>query len=164
MDDIMQYSKNENFKYFVIEASHGDYYGFNTKVKKEREIAENIVSEYDDFMVKGWKVSKKLPKWVENTNSWISFREIFLNASLNQTVLVVNLTDTSHFQMPHHKPTFLNASLITSQKPHSRCLTKWKVALISSLVIWSRSKSWPIQKLRHITLWLILYASLFLKC
>ena len=58
----MQYSKNENFKYFVIEASHGDYYGFNTKVKKEREIAENIVSEYDDFMVKGWKVSKKLPK------------------------------------------------------------------------------------------------------
>ena len=73
MDDIMQYSKNENFKYFVIEASHGDYYGFNTKVKKEREIAENIVSEYDDFMVKGWKVSKKLPKWVENANSWISF-------------------------------------------------------------------------------------------
>ena len=73
MHDIMQYSKSENFKYLVIEASFGDYYGFNTKVKKEREIAENIVSEYDDFMVKGWKVSKKLPKWVENANSWISF-------------------------------------------------------------------------------------------
>ena len=69
----MQFSKSENFKYFVIEASHGDYYGFNTKVKKEREIAANIVSDYDDFMVKGWKVSKKLPKWVENANSWISF-------------------------------------------------------------------------------------------
>jgi hypothetical protein len=45
MHDIMQYSKNENFKYLVIEASHGDYYGFNTKVKKEREIAniQNIL-------------------------------------------------------------------------------------------------------------------------
>ena len=50
MDDIIQYSKSENFKYFVIEASHGDYYGFNTKVKKEREIAANIVSEYDNFI------------------------------------------------------------------------------------------------------------------
>mgnify|MGYP007059777866 CR=1 FL=1 len=69
----MQYSKNENFKYLVIEASHGDYYGFNTKVKKEREIATKIVTEYDDFMVKGWKVAKKLPSWVCSANSWIDF-------------------------------------------------------------------------------------------
>ena len=73
MHDIMQYSKSEIFKYLVIEASHGDYYGFNTKVKKEREIATKIVSEYDDFMVKGWKVAKKLPGWVLNANSWTSF-------------------------------------------------------------------------------------------
>ena len=53
MHDITQYSRSENFKYLVIEASHGDYYGFNTKVKKEREIATKIVSEFDDFMVKG---------------------------------------------------------------------------------------------------------------
>ena len=57
MRDIMQYCKSENFKYLVIEASHGDYYGFNTKVKEEREIATEIVSEYDDIMVKGWKES-----------------------------------------------------------------------------------------------------------
>ncbi len=69
----MQYSKNEDFKYLVIEASHGDYYGFNTKVKKEREIATKIVTEYDDFMVKGWKVSKKLPVWVLSADSWTSF-------------------------------------------------------------------------------------------
>ena len=50
MHDIMQYSKSENFKYLVIEASHGDYYGFNTKVKQEREIATKIVSEYDNFI------------------------------------------------------------------------------------------------------------------
>ena len=56
MHDIMQYSKSENFKYLVIEASHGDYYRFNTKVKKEQEIATKIVSEYDDFiaMVSQW--------------------------------------------------------------------------------------------------------------
>ena len=73
MHDITQYSRSENFKYLVIEASHGDYYGFNTKVKKERKIAMNIVSEYEDFMVKGWKVSKKLPEWVNNADSWIAF-------------------------------------------------------------------------------------------
>ncbi len=31
----MEYTKNENFKYLVIKASHGNYYGFNLKVKKE---------------------------------------------------------------------------------------------------------------------------------
>ncbi len=35
MHDIMEYTKSEKFKYLVIEASHGDYYGFNIKVKKE---------------------------------------------------------------------------------------------------------------------------------
>ncbi len=34
MRDIMDYTKKENFKYLVIEASHGDYYGFNVKVEK----------------------------------------------------------------------------------------------------------------------------------
>ena len=67
----MQYSKSENFKYLVIEASFGDYYGFNTKVKKEREIATKIVSEFDDFMVKGWKVAKKLPGWVLSAHYFV---------------------------------------------------------------------------------------------
>jgi hypothetical protein len=35
MNDIMEYTKNENVKYLVIKASHGDYYGFNLKVKKK---------------------------------------------------------------------------------------------------------------------------------
>jgi hypothetical protein len=39
MNDIMEYTKNENFKYLVIKASHGNYYGFNLKVKKERTYA-----------------------------------------------------------------------------------------------------------------------------
>ncbi len=29
--------------------------------------------EHDDFMVVGWKVAKKLPKWVHNADSWIDF-------------------------------------------------------------------------------------------
>jgi hypothetical protein len=39
MNDIMEYTKNENFKYLVIKASHGNYYRFNLKVKKERTYA-----------------------------------------------------------------------------------------------------------------------------
>ncbi len=52
MNDIMEYTKNENFKYLVIEASHGDYYGFNLRVKMEQTYAMKIVSpnEPDDFI------------------------------------------------------------------------------------------------------------------
>jgi hypothetical protein len=39
MNDIMEYTKNEDFKYLVIKASHGNYYGFNLKVKKEHTYA-----------------------------------------------------------------------------------------------------------------------------
>ncbi len=75
MNDIMEYKENENFYYLVIESSHGDYYRFNLKVKKEHTYAKKIVSpeERDDFMVVGWKVAKKLPKWIHNANSWIDF-------------------------------------------------------------------------------------------
>jgi hypothetical protein len=75
MHDIMEYMKSENFKYLIIKASHGDYYGFNLRVKMERTYVLTIVSldKSDDFMVIGWKVAKKLPKWVCNANSWIDF-------------------------------------------------------------------------------------------
>ncbi len=55
MNDIIEYTKNENFKYLVIKASHGNYYGFNLRVKMERTYAMKIVSldEPDDFMVVG---------------------------------------------------------------------------------------------------------------
>ncbi len=56
----MEYKENENFKYLFIKSCHGEYYGFNLKVKKERCYATMIVSpdERDDFMVLGWKVAK----------------------------------------------------------------------------------------------------------
>jgi hypothetical protein len=63
MNDITEYAKNENFKYLLIEASHGNYNGFNLKVKTEHAYATKIVSpdETEIFMVVGWKVAKKLP-------------------------------------------------------------------------------------------------------
>ncbi len=75
MRDITDYTKNGNFKYLVIKASHGDYYGFNLKVKKECTYAMKIVNpvEKNNFMVVGWKVSKTLPQWVHNANSWVVF-------------------------------------------------------------------------------------------
>ena len=75
MRDIMDYTKNENFKYLVIKASNGNYYGFNLKVKKERIYAmkiENPVKQ-NNFIMVGWKVSKTLPKWIHNSNSWVVF-------------------------------------------------------------------------------------------
>ncbi len=71
----MEYKENKNFNYLVIESSHGEYYGFNLKVKKECSYATKIVSpdEQDEFMVVGLKVVKKLPKWICCANSWIDF-------------------------------------------------------------------------------------------
>ena len=68
MHDIMEYMKSENFKYLIIKASHGDYYGFNLRVKMERTNVMLIMSpnKCDNFMVVGWKVAKKLPNWVRN--------------------------------------------------------------------------------------------------
>jgi hypothetical protein len=75
MHDIMEYMKSENFKYLIIKASHSDYYGFNLRAKMERTYVLTIVSpdESDNFMVIGWKVAKKLHKWVCNAKSWIVF-------------------------------------------------------------------------------------------
>jgi hypothetical protein len=75
MNDIMEYTKNENFKYLLIKASHGNYYGFNLRVEIKRIYAMMIVSpdEPDNFMVVGLKVAKKLPTWVHNAYSWIVY-------------------------------------------------------------------------------------------
>ena len=65
MNDIMEYAKNENFKYLFIKASHGDYYRFNLKIKTECAYAMKIVSpdEPDNFMVVGWKVPGKFAEF-----------------------------------------------------------------------------------------------------
>ncbi len=51
----MKYRKKENFKYLVIEALHGNYYGFKLKHKLERAYSTKIVSldEPDNFTVIG---------------------------------------------------------------------------------------------------------------
>ncbi len=49
----MDNTKNENFNYLVIEASNGNYYGFNLKVKKERTYSMKIVNpvKQNNFIV-----------------------------------------------------------------------------------------------------------------
>ncbi len=71
----MKKARDENYKYLVIEASFGEYFRFNMKVKKQQAIAMKLMSpnEHDNFLVVGWKASKTLPKWVRNSDSWIDF-------------------------------------------------------------------------------------------
>jgi hypothetical protein len=49
----MKKARDENHKYLVIEASIGEYFGFNMKVKKQQAITMKLMSpnEHDDFMV-----------------------------------------------------------------------------------------------------------------
>ncbi len=39
MNNIVEYTKNENLKYLVIKASHSGYFGFNLRVKMEQTYA-----------------------------------------------------------------------------------------------------------------------------
>jgi hypothetical protein len=75
INDTMEYKEDENFNYLVIKSCHGEYYGFNLNIKKECSYATMIVcpDEHNDFMVLGWKVAKKRPKWIRNADSWIDF-------------------------------------------------------------------------------------------
>ena len=54
MRDIMDYTKNENFKYLVIKASHGNYYGFNLRgknVKYEFKITSLLPNQKYVFII-----------------------------------------------------------------------------------------------------------------
>jgi hypothetical protein len=56
MNEITQYTRSENFKYLVIEAAHGEYYGFNTLVKKTL-LQTTILGEF-------WR---NIPEWKNPT-------------------------------------------------------------------------------------------------
>jgi hypothetical protein len=78
-DEILEFVKDEQFKYLVLESINDKYYGFNLKVKLERKTAKEIVSSNwavlvnaDEFVI-GWKVAKELPSWVNNAVAWEGF-------------------------------------------------------------------------------------------
>ena len=66
MHDIMEYAKSENFKSWLSNHHMAITMDSTSRLKKERAYAMKIVhpDERDGFMVVGWKVLKKLPKWV----------------------------------------------------------------------------------------------------
>ncbi len=64
VEKVKLYYDNDNFAFIVFESSNERFYGFNLGDKNERDAAFEILEDEDDFTVIGWKVARKIPKWV----------------------------------------------------------------------------------------------------
>ncbi len=124
--DIMEYKEDENFHYLVIESCLGEYYGFNINIKKERSYATKIVSpdERDDFMVVGWKVAKKRPKWICNADSWIDF--ISRKDNIKNKPRVDNEDGEEEDEAVDHKEHFINNKEVEECWGLYNCLDRYR--------------------------------------
>jgi hypothetical protein len=59
----MKFTKDDNMKCLVVEYVNGSFYGFNLVDKNERHDATNIISDVDNDLIIGWRMSEKKPSW-----------------------------------------------------------------------------------------------------
>ncbi len=79
---MKNYYELDNFTYLVVKANDL-YFGFDLSNAEEYEIAVEIVTQsysvvciddkYVNVILGGWKVSRILPRWIKDSNSWKQF-------------------------------------------------------------------------------------------
>jgi hypothetical protein len=79
VNDIKNTTKRIPFSFLVVEAKDL-YYGFDLSKAEEYEIAVKMVThsysvickdgENVDAIVGGWKITRILPTWIKDSNSW----------------------------------------------------------------------------------------------
>ena len=75
VDDMKNYYDLDNFTYLVVKANDL-YFGFDLSEAEEYQIAVKIVTKSYSVVgidLGGWKVSRILPRWIKNLNSWKQF-------------------------------------------------------------------------------------------
>ncbi len=70
IEKVKLYYDNDNFDFIVFKSRNEKFYGFNLGDKNERDAAFEILEDEDDFVI-GWKVARKIPKWVNVAGKWI---------------------------------------------------------------------------------------------
>ncbi len=79
---MKNYYELDNFTYLVVKANDL-YFGFDLSKAEEYEIAVKIVTQsysvvfidgkYVNVILGGWTVSRILPRWIKDSNSWKQF-------------------------------------------------------------------------------------------
>ncbi len=70
IEKVKSYYDNDNFGFIVFKSSNENFYGFNVGNNNERNAAFKILEDEDNFTVIGWKVARKIPKWVNVAGKW----------------------------------------------------------------------------------------------
>ena len=70
--NIIRFTREDKFKFLIVEYVFSNIYGFNLGVKVEQTAAINIVKDKTDFTVEGWKIAKEIPTWVLGYDDWVN--------------------------------------------------------------------------------------------
>ncbi len=69
--DIIRFTREDKYKFLLVEYDTTSIYGFNLCVKVEQTAAINIVRDITDFTVEVWKIGKVIPTWVLGYDEWV---------------------------------------------------------------------------------------------
>ena len=70
--NIIRFTREDKYKFLIVEYVTEAIYGFNLGVKVEQTAAINIVKDKTDFTVEGWKIAKEIPTWVLGYDDWVN--------------------------------------------------------------------------------------------
>jgi hypothetical protein len=70
--NIIRFTREDKYKFLIVEYVFSNIYGFNLGVKVEQTAAINIVKDKTDFTVEGWKIAKEIPTWVLGYDDWVN--------------------------------------------------------------------------------------------
>ena len=70
--NIIRFTREDKYKFLIVEYVTEAIYGFNLGVKVEQTAAINIIKDKTDFTVEGWKIAKEIPTWVLGYDDWVN--------------------------------------------------------------------------------------------
>jgi hypothetical protein len=71
--DMEKYFHDEKFEFLVVKTFDMGCYGFNLKCTDQCATAKKIIQYVNSFIVNGWKVARRIPKWIHSFNAWNDF-------------------------------------------------------------------------------------------
>ena len=75
LPELTKYIEDEKFNYFIVESCELKCFGFNLKKKHQREAVDQLIQDANIFAFTGWKVARRIPKWVNGFDEFLKFTE-----------------------------------------------------------------------------------------
>ena len=75
LPELTKYIEDEKFNYFIVESCELKCFGFNLKKKHQHEAVDQLIQDANIFAINGWKVARRIPKWVNGFDEFLKFTE-----------------------------------------------------------------------------------------